>query len=242
MLEIKNVTKTFGGLKALDDISLIAEKQEIRFIIGPNGAGKTTLFNIISGILPSSHGSVKLEGTELTGLNVSERALCGVGRTMQVTSLFNNFTVIENLTLAVQAKKSSYSIWWLADRKKGLHDETWAVLKKLGLDRIASKFVWELPHGDMRIVEIAIALAGNPKLILLDEPFSGMSLGEAKRMIEVIRSLKNEVTVLAIEHDMGVVMDLADRITVLDKGQVVAEGSPDEIRSNNQVKVLYLGE
>ncbi len=242
MLEINNVTKTFGGLKALDNVSLLVEKHELRFIIGPNGAGKTTLFNVMSGILTTDHGSIKLGGRELIYLSVFRRALAGIGRTMQVTSLFNNFTVAENVTLAIQAKKSPYSISSLMDRKKVLNDEAAAVIKKLGLDRIATKFVWELSHGDMRIVEIAIALAGSPKLLLLDEPFAGMSPGETTEMIQVIRSLRNQVTILVIEHDMTVVMDLADRITVLDKGRVIVEGHPEEIQNNHRVKLLYLGE
>jgi branched-chain amino acid transport system ATP-binding protein len=244
MLEVRNVTKRFGNLVAVKDVSISVERGELRAIIGPNGAGKTTFFNMISGYFPPTNGSILLEGQDITRVPAYQRVGLGMGRTFQITEIFPELTVHENVLTAaeVTAGQTLHMLPNKADAK--LANEVAAqMLALVGLTTKARRLVGELSHGDQRTTEIAMALAQKPRLLLLDEPTAGMGDQETYEITGLIRRLHREqnYTIVLIEHDMRVVFHLADRICVLDQGRMLAQGTPKEIADNEAVQAAYLG-
>jgi branched-chain amino acid transport system ATP-binding protein len=243
LLSLDGVSKNFAGVQALRDVNLVVEPGERRAIIGPNGAGKTTLFNIISGELPPSAGSVKLAGREVTNLTPERMFRLGLARTFQKNSLFLELTTHENVRLAVQAHQRQghhwFRPWWAFD---DVNRRTQEILERAGLWSRRLEPAKNLSYGEQRQLEMAIALAGEPTLLLLDEPTAGMSVAETASSVATIGALPRDLTLLIIEHDMDTVFALADRITVLDHGQVIADGAPDAVRHDEQVRAVYLGE
>ncbi|MDR7415952.1 MAG: ATP-binding cassette domain-containing protein [Armatimonadota bacterium] len=243
VLEIRGLTKRFGGVLALWRCDLAVERGEVHAVIGPNGAGKTTLVNLVAGVFPPTEGRILFDGEDITYLPPHVRALRGIARTFQVTNLFPRQTVLENLSLAVQARTgSSFRFWHPVHLERGLREEAREYAARVGLADRTDVPVAALSHGEQRQLEIGLALACRPRLVLLDEPTSGMSQEESRRMVELIRGLRGQVTVLLVEHDMDVVFSVADRITVLVDGRVLASGSPEEVRANPEVHRAYLGE
>lgn len=226
-LEIKSVSKTFGGLTVLQEVSLAIDSGERRAIIGPNGAGKTTLFNVISGVSPLDSGEILLFGKKTEHLPSYRRAQLGLARTFQQNNLFFNLTLLENIHLALLPHKSPFTA------TEFLEDCGWWDKRDIRVS--------ELSYGEQRQIELLLALAQSPRLLLLDEPTAGMSSVETNKITSMIRKLSREITVLIIEHDMEVVFDLADRITVLNYGQILFEGTQEEVRSDKKVKEVYLG-
>ena len=242
LLEIEGVTKRFGGVVASDGITLGVPKGELHAIIGPNGAGKTTLIGQLTGEILPDAGHVRFGGRDITGLATYQRSMLGLARSFQITSLFLNFTALDNVALAVQAHAGhSFHFWHDARRQRELRDPAQAALGRVGLGERAD-IVASLSHGEHRQLEIAMALATGPRMLLLDEPMAGMGPEESARMVETLRALKRELTILLVEHDMEAVFALADRITVLDYGRVIASGLPDDVRAHPEVRLAYLGE
>jgi branched-chain amino acid transport system ATP-binding protein len=243
LLSLDRVCKNFAGVQALRDVSLSVEPGERRAIIGPNGAGKTTLFNIISGELPPSSGGVALAGREVTNTSPERMFRMGLARTFQKNSLFLDLTTEENVRLAVQAHQKQghhwFRPWWAFD---AVNQRTRHVLERAGLWSRHLEPAKNLSYGEQRQLEMAIALAGEPTLLLLDEPTAGMSVAETASSVATIGALPRDLTLLIIEHDMDTVFAVADRITVLDHGQVIADGDPDAVRRDPQVRAVYLGE
>lgn len=241
ILEVEELTKAFGGVVALDRVSLSVKAGERRGIIGPNGAGKTTFFNIVTGMLRPDVGIIRLFGREVTNLSVRQRATLGLGRTFQVTNLFIDLTVEENLYLAASGYRgTSLFRSWKADTKS--LDRVREVAEWVGLaGRLASP-VGSLSHGEQRLLEIAVALAPAPKLLLLDEPVAGLSPYERLQMIKFLGSLDRNVTVLVVEHDMDIALGVTDWVTVFHQGKVIANGHPDAIRADSRVQEIYIGE
>ena len=243
MLELKGVCKRFGGVVATDDVSLDVQAGEIHALIGPNGAGKTTLIGQISGSHATDAGTIAFQGTDLTGWRQHARVAAGLARSYQITSIFKRFTVLENLALAVQARSgSSFSFWRPVSREAALFEEARGIASQLGLSGKIDFVAATLAHGEQRALEVGLALATRPKLVLLDEPMAGMGPEESQRMIELIGRIRADVTVLLVEHDMDAVFRLADRITVLVNGRVIATGRPAAIRADAEVKRAYLGD
>ena len=241
-LEIANLSKAFGGLLALDGVSLRIPAGERRALIGPNGAGKTTLFNCIAGRLAPSAGRVLLFGRDVTGLAEPQRAALGLARTYQITNLFPGLTALENVLLAAQGTTRQK---WVLHRSVAAFPETQqaaaAALERVGLGQRAPEPVQRLSYGERRQLEFALALACRPRALLLDEPTAGLAPAERDRIAKTIAQVPRDITVLLIEHNMDVVLELADRITVLHNGRVVVEGTPDEVRANPQAREVYLG-
>jgi branched-chain amino acid transport system ATP-binding protein len=245
MLEVRNVTKRFGNLVAVKDVSMSVKSGELRAIIGPNGAGKTTFFNMISGYFPPTNGSILLEGKDVTQVPAHLRVGLGMGRTFQITEIFPELTVHENvLTAAEVAAGQTLHMWPNKADAKLANDVAAEMLALVGLTAKADRLVGELSHGDQRTTEIAMALAQRPRLLLLDEPTAGMGDQETYEITDLIRRLHQErnYTIILIEHDMRVVFHLADYITVLDRGNLLAEGTPKEIADSEAVQAAYLGE
>jgi branched-chain amino acid transport system ATP-binding protein len=243
LLEIDELTKRFGGVVASDSISLAVPNGELHAIIGPNGAGKTTLIGQLAGEIAPDAGRIRFEGGDVTALPTERRSRLGLARSFQITSLFLDFTALDNVALAVQAHAGhSFHFWRDARKDAALRAPAHAALARVGLAGRADVLVSNLSHGEHRQLEIAMALATRPRLILLDEPMAGMGPDESARMVEMLRELKRELTILLIEHDMEAVFALADRITVLVYGRIIASGTPDAIRSNAEVRQAYLGE
>jgi branched-chain amino acid transport system ATP-binding protein len=243
LLKIEGLTKRFGGIVASDGISLDVVPGELHAIIGPNGAGKTTLISQITGELIPNSGRLRFAGKDITALPIHARSQLGLARSFQITSLFPDFTALDNVALAVQAHAGhSFRFWADARRDPRLREPARAALERVGLGARADVLVSKLSHGEHRQIEIAMALATRPSLLLLDEPMAGMSPEQSARMVETLRALKQEVTILLIEHDMEAVFALADRITVLVYGRVIASGAPEAIRANADVRHAYLGE
>ena len=242
LLELERVSVEFGALRAVDGVSLLVRAGERRAIIGPNGAGKTTLFNAIAGEQRASAGAVLFAGRDITRLRTHSRAALGIGRTFQITTLFAGLSVEENVRLAVRglsARKFSLFGPDVPDATEGEAIE--ATLQGSGLAPRRSSLTRTLSYGEQRQLELAMALARRPKLLLLDEPAAGLSPGERVHMADVIRSLSRELTVVLIEHDMDLALGLVDHVTCLHYGKVLVEGSPDEIRGNDLVQEIYLG-
>ena len=243
MLELRNVSKRFGGVVATDDVTLEVVRGEVHALIGPNGAGKTTLIAQIAGMLPTDTGRIVFDGADITHLRAHARVRAGLARSYQVTSLFRRFTVLENLALAVQARSgSSFSFWRPLAAETALVQEAQAVADEVALSDKAQSIAASLSHGDQRALEIALALATRPRLLLLDEPMAGMGPQESRRMIELIERLRGRMTILLVEHDMDAVFRLASRISVLVNGRVIATGAPQAIRVDPEVRKAYLGE
>ncbi|MBI3090793.1 MAG: ABC transporter ATP-binding protein [Candidatus Tectomicrobia bacterium] len=241
-LLVESVTKNFGGFNALNGVTLDFEPGERRAIIGPNGAGKTTLFNVITGVLPPSAGRVVLFGRDVTRLPMHRRSALGLARTFQINTLFPKLTITENVALAVQAQtRLRYVCYrpWRAYR--ALTERCDALLTAWGLWDLRDARVSELSYGDQRQVEIVLAMATQPKVLLLDEPTAGLSTAETAVVTALIKQLDPSITIVLIEHDMDVALHLAERITVLHYGEKVAEGSPEEIKTNPLVAEIYLG-
>jgi branched-chain amino acid transport system ATP-binding protein len=243
LLQVEHLAKRFGGIVATDDVVLDVVEGELHAVIGPNGAGKTTLIAQLSGQLTPDFGRVRFAGNDITTLPVYRRSALGLARSFQITSLFLDFSVLDNVALAVQAHAGhSFRFWRDARREAELREPARAALDRVGLGARADVAASALSHGEHRQVELAMALAGSPRLLLLDEPMAGLGPEESARMVAMLRALKSEVTILLVEHDMEAVFALADRITVLVYGRVIASGAPADIRANAQVREAYLGE
>jgi branched-chain amino acid transport system ATP-binding protein len=242
LLTITNLVKHFGALKATDRVNLDVYPGEIHALIGPNGAGKTTLINQIGGELQPDEGQIHFKGRDITHLPIHKRAASGLGRTFQVTNIFNSFDALGNVALAVQAHNGhSFHFWRPAVQDQARQRPALEVLRLVGLEDRAHKPVSRLSHGERRQVGIAMALASKPDLLLLDEPTAGMGTKASMRMVQLLARLKGDHALLLVEHDMDVVFSLADRISVLVYGQIIASGTPFEIRHHPTVRDAYLG-
>jgi branched-chain amino acid transport system ATP-binding protein len=245
ILESKNVSKSFGGLLAVDNVSIQIQKQTMHAIIGPNGAGKTTLFNLLSGVMPVSHGNVFYKGQDITSLPPHKRAHLGIGRSYQITNIFPNLSVLENIRLAAQAKgKDNFKLFQRADSFQKYIEKAEEVLEMVGLTGRAAIPARDLPHGEKRKLELGIMLACEPELLLFDEPTAGMSSEQVPELIEIINNIvrQSNRTAILVEHRMDMVMSISDVITVMNQGRVLAEGSPGDIAKNKQVQIAYLGD
>jgi len=244
LLRVEKVSKHFGSLVAVGDVSMTVEPGELRAVIGPNGAGKTTFFNLISGFFRPSAGHIIFDGDDITNLLPARRVWRGIARTFQITEVFPELTVHENLRIPVEvASGYRLKIWLGADEDAKVRARVSELLQMGGLTDKASRLVGELAHGDQRATEIMMAIALNPRLLLLDEPTAGMGEQETFQIIQLVRRLHKEakLTIVLIEHDMRVVFHLADRIMVLDQGKFLAEGTPQDIAANEAVQTAYLG-
>ena len=243
LLKVENLRKRFGGVLATDNLSLAVQPGQIHAVIGPNGAGKTTMIAQLAGALDSDSGRILFDGEDITGLAPPARSRRGIARTFQITSIFHEFTALENVLLAVQAHDGhSFRFWRAARDEARLVEPARAALETVGLVDRADITVRNLSHGEHRQLEIAMALATKPKLLLLDEPMAGMGAEESQKMVSILNGLKGDHTILLIEHDMDAVFALADQITVLVYGNAIASGAPDSIRANEEVRTAYLGE
>jgi branched-chain amino acid transport system ATP-binding protein len=243
ILEVEQLTKRFGGVIASDAVSLTIPKGELHAVIGPNGAGKTTLIGQLTGEIACDNGSIRFEQRAITDLPAWQRSQLGLARSFQVTSLFSDFTALDNVALAVQAHAGhSFRFWKNARKEASLREPARAALARFGLAERADVLVSKLSHGEQRQLEMAMALATSPRMLLLDEPMAGLGPQESARMVGTLRGLKRELTILLVEHDMDAVFALADRITVLVYGRIIACDAPGAIRENAQVRQAYLGE
>ncbi|WP_144379043.1 ABC transporter ATP-binding protein [Mesorhizobium amorphae] len=243
ILNVRGLVKRFGGLLATDHVDLTVQPGEIHALIGPNGAGKTTLISQLMGELKPNEGTVELAGQSLDALPTARRVGLGLARTFQITCLLPDYTVLDNVALAVQVRQGhSFRFWKSVRADRSLRDEAIAFLAGTGLEPRANELVANLSHGEQKQLELSVALATRPRLLLLDEPMAGLGHAESQQMIETLRGLKNQVSMLLVEHDMDAVFALADRISVLVYGRVIASGSVDEIRQNPEVRTAYLGE
>ena len=243
ILETKELYHDFGGLEVLFGVNLQVKKGERHAVIGPNGAGKTTLFNVITGTYQPRRGQVFFQGKDVTGSRPHEMARLGMGRSFQITSTFNRLTAFQNIRLAILSKRGiRFHLFRKVDKMLDVTRETDEVLKRINLDRERDMTAGVLSYGKHRALEISLALATDPDLIMLDEPTAGMSRDETHYAVGLIRRLTEGKTLVIIEHDMDVVFSLADRITVLHYGQILATGAPLEVRQNQAVKDAYLGE
>jgi branched-chain amino acid transport system ATP-binding protein len=248
LLCVDHLIQRFGGVPAVNDVSFEVAEGQIVGLIGPNGAGKTTTFNLISGQFPPSSGKVRLRDRTLTGLSPDKVAMCGVARTFQGTRVFSKLTVEQNVMTAVLAR-IAIGFWsdWLATTearraRNAAQVTTFDILKWIGLETKLNETAASLPHAHQSMLGIGLALASKPTLLLLDEPFAGMNPGETRRGSEMVRRIRDQgITIVLVEHDMAAVMDVCDRIIVLDHGVVIAEGRPDEVRRNRAVIEAYLG-
>jgi branched-chain amino acid transport system ATP-binding protein len=243
LLRVEGLTKRFGGVIASDDIMLEVAPGELHAIIGPNGAGKSTLIGQLGGELAPDAGRIRFDGRDITLLPSHDRSALGLARSFQITSLFPDFTALDNVALAVQAHAGhSFRFWRDARRDPELRTLARAALDRVGLEARADALVSRLSHGEHRQLELAMALATKPRLLLLDEPMAGLGAEESARVVTLLRELKRDLTILLIEHDMYAVFALADRISVLVYGRIIASGAPATIRANAEVRTAYLGE
>lgn len=243
ILSTDKLNRQFGGVRAVDNANINVEEKKLKAIIGPNGAGKTTLFNVITGRLPATSGKVFYQGHDITNKPPHELVKMGICRTFQINSLFLGVTVFENVRIAKQARSGgSYKIFSARETLMEINEGTWSILEQVGLKDQKKALASELSYGDQRSLELGIALAGDPKLLLLDEPTAGMSQGETGRITQLIKELAKDITVVLVEHDVEMVMAISDSISVMNQGRIIAEGSPEEIRQNSSVREAYLGE
>jgi branched-chain amino acid transport system ATP-binding protein len=242
VLELRDLSKTFGGLRAVRSVSLKIMPGERKAIIGPNGAGKTTLFNLISGIFPATSGQVLLFGKDVTSWSSHRRAALGMARTFQVTSLFPRLTVLDNVLLAIKGRQASkFVMWRFLSSYRDVYDKAHGLLERAAfLDRKDTE-VRYLSHGEQRQLEIVLGLAGDPDILLLDEPAAGLSSGESAEMAQFLQKLDRSIALLLIEHDMDIVFDVAGEISVLHFGEILESGSAERIRSSAKVQEIYLG-
>ena len=242
-LRLESLSKRFGGIVVSDDVTLDIAAGELHAIIGPNGAGKTTLINQISGLLPSDGGRILFEGHDITALPAHVRAALGLARSFQITSVLPGFSALQNVALAAQAHDgSSFHFFGRADDEEALNARARAALAEVGLSERAGEAAGRLSHGEKRALEIAIALAMQPRLLLLDEPMAGTGHDETATLAAMLRRLKGRFPILLIEHDMNVVFSLADRVSVMVYGRILASGTPAEVRADPRVIAAYLGE
>jgi branched-chain amino acid transport system ATP-binding protein len=241
VLEIRDLSIRFGGLRAVDHVSFHVARNRITTVIGPNGAGKSTLFNLISGALRPHAGQVLVEGKDYTGAPSYRLQAAGLARSFQITSLFFELSVAENLRLAAQILEPMRNLWRPVRASRVALARAEELLARFGLTAKANNLVGELSHGEQRRLEVAVALACKPKVLLLDEPTQGMSHADTADTAALIRSLAADVTVLLIEHDIGLVMNLSDHVIVMHQGQKLAEGPPAEVRANPAVQTAYFG-
>jgi branched-chain amino acid transport system ATP-binding protein len=243
VLQIEELRKTFGALTVTDGITLDVRPGELHAVIGPNGAGKTTLINQISGFLSPNSGHILFEDQDITGLPVHARAGLGLARSFQITSILTDFSALENVALAVQARAgSSFRFFSAASAEQSLNDPARAALEEVGLGERLHVPAGELSHGEKRALELAIALAMAPKLLLLDEPMAGTGPDETQRLVALLARLKGRFAMVLVEHDMTAVFALADRISVMIYGRILASGTPDEVRNDEAVAAAYLGD
>ena len=243
LLCAENLVRRFGGILATDNLCLAIARGELHAIIGPNGAGKTTLIAQLTGQLRPSAGIIRFAGQDITRLPAWRRSRLGLARSFQITSLLKDFTAADNVALAAQAREGhSFRFWADARKESRLREAAYSALARVGLERRADIAVSELSHGEQRELELAVALATRPQLLLLDEPMAGLGATESARMVKLLAELRNEVTIILVEHDMDAVFALADRITVLVYGRIIASDVPAAIRLNEEVKRAYLGD
>jgi branched-chain amino acid transport system ATP-binding protein len=242
MLEVKGLSKSFSGFKAVNGANLDVNKGEIVAVIGPNGAGKTTLFNLVTGILKPDEGQVIFKGEEITGLPAHKTCKKGITRSFQVVNIFSRLTVFENVRISVLSQQGK-TYYWFTPSRELVNKETHEILDSVGLVGKKDTVCGTLSHGDQKVLEIAIALAGKPELLILDEPTAGMSPEETARCIDLIKRLSQSLglTILFCEHDMELVFAIAHRIMVMVRGATIIQGLPDEVRCNQQVQDAYLG-
>ncbi len=244
IFETQNLTKQFGALVAVDDVNIKVRKNSLHAIIGPNGAGKTTFFNLLSGNLEPTSGHVIFKGRDITHQPVHRTIHFGIGRSFQITNIFPNLTVFENIRLASQALGSdNFKFWANSSRFKAYEERTWAVIEKVGLKERVFTPARTLPHGDQRKLELGMILAPDPEVLLLDEPTAGMAAEQVPELIALIQDIQKagDKTVMLVEHNMNVVMSVSDSITVMHQGKVLAEGTPSQIAANKEVQTAYLG-
>ncbi|WLA86939.1 MULTISPECIES: ABC transporter ATP-binding protein [Bradyrhizobium] len=243
LLRVDNLVRRFGGITATDNLSMEVVPGELHAIIGPNGAGKTTLISQLTGQVMPNSGTIRFAGRDVTNLPSYKRSRLGLARSFQITSLLKDFSAIDNVALAAQAHDGhSFRFWGNARKERHLREAARAALERVGLGARADIVVSQLSHGEQRELELAVALATRPQLLLLDEPMAGLGVTESARMVALLKELRKEVTIVLVEHDMEAVFALADRITVLVYGRVIACDVPDAIRKHDEVKRAYLGE
>ena len=243
LLATRGLRKRFGGLLATDQVDLNVVEGETYAIIGPNGAGKTTLIGQLAGELRPDAGAIQFAGRDVTRLDAPLRSRLGLARSFQITSIFPDFSALANVALAVQAHRGgNFRFWRSARDERALREPARVVLESVGLGARAGVLAANLAHGEQRQLEIAMALATEPRLLLLDEPVAGMGLDESQRMVRFLGTLKGHVTIVLVEHDMDAVFTLADRISVMVYGKIIATGTPREVRGNPDVRRAYLGE
>ncbi|WP_422027235.1 ABC transporter ATP-binding protein [Roseovarius sp.] len=243
VLQLKGLQKAFGALVVTDKVDLDLRHGECHALIGPNGAGKSTLIHQVSGLLQPDAGRIAFEGRDVTGQKQHERAVAGLGRSFQITSILPDFTVLENVALAAQMRAgSSMRFFARADREEALNDAAMTALARIGLAPRAATMAGALSYGEKRMLELAIAIAGKPRALLLDEPMAGMGRAESESLTATLLELKATYPMLLIEHDMEAVFRLADRVSVLVAGAIVATGTPDEVRADPKARAAYLGE
>lgn len=242
ILRTENLTKKFGKLTAVDQITMSFNQDQICGLIGPNGAGKTTLVNLLTGGLETTEGKIYFNGEEITDADVHEITQSGLVRTFQVSNTFETLSVYDNVRLSLQAQNSPYNFWRNFDADEGLKRKAQEIVERFGLEEIADKNPSVLSHGDARKVEIAVAVACDPEMILLDEPSSGMSGGELTELTELLLSIGEDIPMLIIEHNLEITRKVCDRLIVLNKGQLLAEGDPATVRNDNEVRQVYFGD
>jgi branched-chain amino acid transport system ATP-binding protein len=243
LLRVENLVRRFGGIVATDNLSLDVAQGELHAIIGPNGAGKTTLIGQLTGQLLPNSGTIRFAGRDITAMPAYRRSALGLARSFQITSLLPDFSAADNVALAAQAHDGhSFYFWGNARKEKHLREKALSALARVGLAHRADVVVSKLSHGEQRELELAVALATKPQLLLLDEPMAGLGATESARMVTLLQELRREVTIVLVEHDMEAVFALADRITVLVYGRVIASGEPAAIRRNEEVRRAYLGD
>lgn len=242
ILEVRQATRDYGKFRALNNVSVSFQPGELTAIIGPNGAGKSTFFNVISGGVPPSSGQILFEGRDISHVPAHAFARMGIAKSFQITNVFKQLSAHENVRVALQMQETKFELWRSRASYLALIDEADALLERVGLADVRNKLAADLAHGQQRSLEVAMALACHPKLLLMDEPTAGMSPEETTIMMELIRQLAQERTVILVEHKMKMVMGLCKRLIVLHHGELLAEGTPDEIRQNSEVKRVYLGQ
>lgn len=243
LLQTKGVCKYFGGLKAVDGVDFSIEQGKLKSIIGPNGAGKTTFFNLVSGLYKPTHGQVTFQGQDVSHASMDQRSQLGITKTYQITSIFPRLSVFENVRLSAQSRVSMFNSWRRAYSLSAVNNRTHEILEHVGLAEKEARTASELSHGEKRYLEIGIALATEPTILLLDEPTAGMSPAETVEATHLIRKLSNELklTIILIEHDISVVMGISDEVMVLHEGKKLAEDTPKKISANETVQNVYLG-